>query len=58
MIKVGTLVTVMLDSGATLDTKTRSEPWQLGSGHWVVQLEGKPGCYLLDRVKERGRVVE
>jgi hypothetical protein len=54
----GTAVSVLLDNGETWHTKTRSMPWQLGHGQWVVALEGKAGGYALDRVKpiaEEGR---
>lgn len=47
---IGTPVTVKRDSGEILVTTTRSEPWQLGSGHWVVSVVGISGGYDLDRV--------
>lgn len=28
---------------SSLDSKIRSEPWQLGDGSWVVAIEGKAG---------------
>jgi hypothetical protein len=31
------------DQDQFVDTKTTSEPWQLGHGEWVVKLEGKSG---------------
>jgi hypothetical protein len=31
------------DQGQFIDTKTTSEPWQLGHGEWVVKVEGKSG---------------
>ncbi len=49
-ISAGTSVDVRLDDGTIWRTKTRSEPWQLGHGDWVVLLEGKSGGYSLSRV--------
>lgn len=46
----GTRVQVTLDDGSSWQTKTRSEPWRLASGHWVVLIEGRVGGYSLDRV--------
>ncbi len=46
----GTPVAVTLDNGEIWYTETRSVPWQLGHGDWVVLLKGKTGGYLLDRV--------
>lgn len=46
----GSTVTVRLDNGNIVITTTRSEPWQLGHGTWVVSLEGRAGGYALDRV--------
>jgi hypothetical protein len=46
----GTEVVVRLDNGTKWRTRTRSEPWQLPSGHWVVLLGGRTGGYDLDRV--------
>jgi hypothetical protein len=50
MLEVGALVSVIKDDGTRWITRTRSEPWQLGSGHWVVLLEGRAGGYSLSRV--------
>lgn len=33
-----------------LDTVTRSNPWQLGHGDWVVAVEGHAGGILLSHV--------
>lgn len=52
-MKAGTAVNVTCDDGSIWQTKTRSEPWQLGGGQWVVLLEGKAGGYSLDRVTAR-----
>jgi len=37
--------------------ETRSEPWQLGHGAWVVLLEGYCGGFLVDKLalEEDGR---
>ena len=48
----GTAVKVLLDDGSWWHTKTRSLPWQLGHGQWVVSLEGKAGGYAFDRIRE------
>lgn len=32
-------------------TKTRSEPWQLGGGHWVVAVEGITGGVALSHIE-------
>ena len=45
----GTTVVVTLDNGAPWYTTTRSRPWQLGDGTWVVLLAGRTGGYRLDR---------
>lgn len=29
---------------------TRTEPWQLGDGTWVVALEGKGGGFAVDKL--------
>jgi len=47
---VGQAVTVRLDNGKAIPTKTTS-PAELLSGHSaVIWLEGISGCYLLSRV--------
>lgn len=46
----GTLVVVRRDDGSGLVTKTRSLPWRLGHGDWVVSVEGISGGYALERV--------
>ena len=50
---IGTLVTYVcpigdcdLNHGFT--APTRSKPWQLGHGEWVVSVEGRTGGYALD----------
>lgn len=48
--QVGTDVTVTLDDGAKVKTKTRSYAWVLSGHSAVVMLEGFNGCYRLDRV--------
>lgn len=52
-ILLGTDVTVTRDDGSLWLTRTRTDPWQLGDGTWVVGLEGRAGGYLLDRVRRR-----
>ena len=49
----GTDVTVIRDDGTEWLTKTRTEPWQLGDGTWVVALEGRAGGFDLSRVRRR-----
>lgn len=46
----GTLVQVRLDNGNVIITNTRSEPWKVGHGAWVVAIEGRAGGYSLNRV--------
>jgi hypothetical protein len=53
---VGCDVTVEMDSGEILATKTRSVA-QMLSGHTaVIYLDGISGCYLLSRVRAKGEV--
>ncbi len=53
---IGIKVSVLLDSGESLISNTRSEAWMLGSssqheGHTpVIKVDGIPGGYLLTRV--------
>ena len=42
-ILLGTDVTVTRDDGSLWLTRTRTDPWQLGDGTWVVGLEGRAG---------------
>lgn len=49
----GTAVTVTRDDGSLWITRTRTDPWQLGDGTWVVALEGRAGGFRLDRVRRR-----
>lgn len=46
----GTRVNVVKDGGQVIQTTTRSEPWQLGHGAWVVLLDGTSGGFALERV--------
>jgi hypothetical protein len=48
---VGIAVVVTLDDGSQFQTATRSEPWQLGHGEWVVLVDGIVGGYVLRRVR-------
>jgi len=41
------------DDGHMIPTKTRSLPWQLGHGRWVVAVEGIAGGYDLLRITPR-----
>lgn len=50
---IGHPVTVTQDDRSTIDTYTRSAPWKLDSGTWVILLAGFAGCYALARVTER-----
>lgn len=52
-LKIGTAVMVRLDDGSDFATITRSEPWKLGHGEWVVKVEGISGGYLLSRIRLR-----
>ncbi len=49
-LPIGTKVSLQLDNGQWEATTTRSHPWQLGHGQWVVQVEGRAGGYDLDRI--------
>lgn len=51
MMRSGTQVSVRLDDGSFVRTQTRSMPWKLGSGIWVVSLCGFSGGYDLKRVR-------
>lgn len=48
--KEGIEVNVKKDDGSILKTKTRSLPWQLGHGSWVISVDGISGGYDLTRV--------
>lgn len=43
---------VVYKSVAEVDfiTRTRSEPWQLGHGEWVVSIEGRTGGHVLSHL--------
>lgn len=47
----GTAVHVILDNGEVWPTLTRSAAWTLQSGVSVIQLTGRDGWYLLERVR-------
>lgn len=49
---IGTRVALTEDDGSTTTTVTRSVPWQLGDGTWVVLVHGRAGGYLLERMRE------
>lgn len=46
----GSSVFVLDDLGKLWSTKTRSAPWKLGHGTWVVLLEGRTGGYDVGRI--------
>jgi hypothetical protein len=50
---IGQPVTVTKDDGTRVETLTRSEPWTLANGTWVILLDGISGCYALARVEPR-----
>ncbi len=50
---IGQMVTVTQDDGSAIDSYTRSAPWRLDSGTWVILVAGFAGCYALARVTER-----
>ena len=50
---IGLAVTLLKDSGDTIETRTRSAAEIASSGHAVIWLEGVSGYYLLDRVKAK-----
>ena len=54
-VAVGSQVSVQLDDGSVLETKTRSEAWVLGGHTAVVLLDGVTGGYLLSRVRPATR---
>lgn len=50
---VGQPVCLTEDDGSMTYTQTRTEAWELGSGHSVVSVAGKTGGYSLDRIQAR-----
>lgn len=48
-IREGARVHALDDMGGITATTTRSDPWQLGDGTWVVSLVGRTGGYSLER---------
>lgn len=46
----GTRVWVVEDNFGVTITETRSAPWQLGHGQWVVLLVGRTGGFMIERV--------
>ena len=50
-MEVGTLVDYHSEIGGPVtkkNCKIRSGPWQLGSGQWVIKIEGMAGGVSLD----------
>lgn len=50
---IGHPVTVTKDDGSQVETQTRSAPYQVSTGTWVIFVEGITGCSALARVTER-----
>lgn len=46
-----TQVIVRMDDGSDIRAVTRSIPWQLGDGTWVVKISGRTGGFALSRVR-------
>jgi hypothetical protein len=53
---IGTPVLVRRDDGTLLETVTRSAPWQMAHGDWVVLVKGITGCYLADRITAKADI--
>lgn len=51
-LPIGTPVIVTKDDGSEFRTYTRSAPWQLGHGAWVVSVDGISGGYDLERIRK------
>lgn len=51
-LPIGSEVLYIDDAKSIWLTKTRSEPWRLDAGQWVVLLEGRTGGYDLGRVSK------
>jgi len=47
----GTPVLYTDDFGNKIETKTRSKAWVLGGHTPVIQIEGRAGCFLLNRIQ-------
>lgn len=50
VLPAGSNVFLRLDNGDEYATVTRSEPWQLAGGQWVVLIAGRTGGWALERV--------
>lgn len=50
-IKIGDLVEVERDGGTIERRQVEHEPWQLGSGQWVIGLDGIRGGFHLGRCR-------
>lgn len=48
--RIGTRVHAYLDDQTQINTTTRSKPYQLDDGRWVVLLKDRNGPYPLSRV--------
>jgi hypothetical protein len=49
----GQPVTLTQENGTPIDTYTRSAPWRLANGTWVILVAGFGGVQALARVRER-----
>jgi hypothetical protein len=49
-LRNGQKVEVTKDDGSLFVTTTRSEPWELGGGQWVINLDGISGGFSVSRV--------
>lgn len=47
----GTEVILLEDDATETVTRTRSEPWPLGHGEWVVLVEGRTGGWAIVRMR-------
>ncbi len=50
LTEVGMKVNVRKDNGQVVESATRSLPWKLGHGDWIVSLDGFSGGFDCARV--------
>lgn len=55
---IGTKVILTRDNGTEEHTATRSAAWVLSGHTAVVMVDGRSGCYLLDRIRPEPPTVE
>lgn len=48
--KVGMAVRVLRADGTSFPARTRSEPWEVAGGRWVVGIEGLPFSVPCEKV--------